>query len=97
MDEKLYQKLDQNIAEIKDTIFEIKKDISEGKIISAIQSEQLAEHMRRSLANEEAVKTIAAEVKPIQEHVAIMNFMGKSLTWLIGAGGLLTLINQYFN
>lgn len=97
MDEKLYEKLDQNISEIKDSIQQIQKDVAEGKVTSAIQTEQLAEHMRRSVANEEAVKTVAAEVKPIQEHVAIVNFLGKSITWLVGAGGLITLINQYFN
>jgi len=46
-------------------------------IILAKQEQNLKLHMRRSELNEEAVKILKDEVKPIQEHVLKINFLMK--------------------
>lgn len=89
MDDRQFEKLDLSLTEIKTSINEI-------NITIAIQAEQLAEHMRRSLANEKAIERVAEEVKPIQEHVAIVGFLVKALAWGAGAGSLITLLSRLF-
>jgi len=89
MDNEFYKKIESDLSEIKLTL-------NENTTTLAVQAEQLTEHMRRSAANEIAIEKVAEAVKPIQEHVAIVNFMGKSLTWVIGASGLVTLISRLF-
>ena len=87
MDDKQYQKLDNSLTEIKESINSINTTL-------AVQAEQLAEHMRRSLANENAIDKIVQEVKPIQEHVAIVGFFVKAIAWGAGAGTIITLLSN---
>jgi hypothetical protein len=63
----------------------IKEDITEIKVIQARHDENLKEHMKRSLANEEAVNILKNEFKPVQEHVSNVNFVVKVGSYLAGA------------
>ncbi len=63
---KLEEKLDEKLDKINDKLSSI--DITLVK-----QEANLQEHMRRSLANEEAIELLATELKPVQAHVLIMN------------------------
>lgn len=54
----------------------------------AVNTEQLAEHMKRSLANEKAVELLAQQMEPVKEHVSNIKFLIKSITWLAGVSGL---------
>ena len=53
------------------------------------QEGQLAEHMRRSLLNEEAVQLLKTQVEPIKDHVKSVN------TILKFAGGLAILLAAF--
>jgi hypothetical protein len=65
-----------------------KVDVTLGK-----QEVQLAEHMRRSLANEEAVEILKDEVKPIVSHVYLMGILGKVFLVILGSGAIGKLIS----
>lgn len=56
----------------------------------------LQEHMKRSLANEEAVDLIVKELKPVKEHVLIMKFIGKVITYILGSTILLFILEKLF-
>lgn len=66
-------KIDEIINKIFDRQEEMMKDISEIKIemvkdISEIKVD-LKEHMRRSVANEQAIEILKEEFKPVRTHV----------------------------
>jgi hypothetical protein len=63
-------------------------DVTLGK-----QEVQLAEHMRRSLANEEAVSVIKDELKPVVSHVYLMGVLGKIALVILGSGAVGKLIS----
>lgn len=52
----------------------------------------LEEHQRRSIANEENVKLLRDEIKPIDKHVAMMNGAGKLITIIGVVAGLVAAI-----
>ena len=52
----------------------------------AKQEVSLAEHMRRSLANEEAIDVIKDELKPVVSHVYLMGVLGKIALVILGSG-----------
>jgi len=47
----------------------------------------LEEHQRRSLANEDAVALMRADLEPIKTHVAVVGAIAKAGTVLIGLAG----------
>ena len=47
----------------------ISEDIVEIKLIMARNTSSLEEHMRRSDLNEEAVRILKSELKPVEDHV----------------------------
>lgn len=61
-------------------------------ITLAKQSVLLEEHMRRSLANEEALEIIKEELKPVFTNLTIVHFIGKLIMLVIGSGILVELI-----
>ena len=63
-------------------------------IIMARQNAQLAEHMKRSELNEQALDVLKGEVKPIQEHVLKINFLMKILAVIGGIIGAVYTVLQ---
>lgn len=63
----------------------IKEDITDIKVIQTRHDENLQEHMRRSLANEEAVSILKEEFKPVQQHVLNIDFLVKIAGYASGA------------
>ena len=62
----------------------------------SVQHEVLAEHQRRSLANEKAVEVIKDELKPIVTHVHVMNIIGKILLMAAGSGVFYKILQVIF-
>ena len=59
-------------------------------ITLAKQETNLKEHMRRSLANEEAVAILKDELKPVINHVFLMNAIFKFTAFALGSGFIWT-------
>lgn len=53
------------------------------------QEANLAEHMRRTQANEESLDLLRAEFKPVASHVVIVGAVGKGLVGLLTIGASL--------
>ena len=68
---------------------ESKKEISDINITLAKQHVTLEEHTRRSLANEEAVDLLRQQIKPIEEHVLMVNTAAKIILVVTGAVGFI--------
>ena len=78
-------KIDDKLDKVDNRIDKI--DVTLGK-----QEVQLAEHMRRSQANEEAVAILKDEVKPVVSHVYLMGVLGKIALVLLGSGLILKIV-----
>lgn len=63
-------------------IREIRQDVKQLLVQSAVHNEILSEHKNFSVALQNEQKTIHAKLEPLQEHVSIMNKVLK------GMGGL---------
>ncbi len=87
MDEKM---TDLIISMIKD----LDTRLDKMTIIMARQNAQLAEHMKRSELNEQALDVLKGEVKPIQEHVLKINFLMKIFAVIGGIIGAVYTILQ---
>ena len=62
-----------NNERIYDLLNKISEDISELKITSAKQEENIKEHIRRTELAEENIQLIREEIKPLKEHVVAIN------------------------
>lgn len=62
-----------NTDRIYSTLDKIQEDVSELKITSAKQEENLKEHIRRTELAEENLSLLRSEVEPIKQHVSMMN------------------------
>lgn len=82
---------DQRIENKIDLIVE---KISAIDVTLASQNEVLKDHTRRSLANEEAVKVLGSELKPVLSHVAIVDFIGKVCALILGSDILYGLVKR---
>ena len=60
----------------------IREDMTEMKLVTVKQEENLKEHMRRSLANEKAVELIKTELKQVSTHVLLVQHAGKAIGWI---------------
>jgi BRCT domain type II-containing protein len=60
--ERIYEVLDK-----------ISDDVSELKVTSAKQEENLKEHIRRTEIAEENLELIRGEIQPLKEHVIVIN------------------------
>ena len=56
----------------------ISEDISEIKVILARNTSSLEEHMRRTAINEEQISMLREDLKPVEEHVAMVRWMLKA-------------------
>lgn len=54
----------------------------------------LKEHMRRSDNSEKALAMIATELKPVKQHIVIMQFLGKIAMWFGGSSLLIFLMEK---
>ncbi len=72
------EKIDERLTSIEHTL--LRNTIS------------LEEHMRRSALAEEGIKTLAAELKPIQLHVANLKFVGSLALWALGSSGFVMVV-----
>jgi hypothetical protein len=59
----------QDFSLLHEKLDKIQADISEIKILDAVQNEQLKAHMRRSDLLEERVEQVNNELKPVLEHI----------------------------
>lgn len=82
---------DQRIEQKIDLIVE---KISSIDSTLASQHEILKDHTRRSLANEEAVKVLGNELKPVLAHVAVVDFIGKFCALILGSDLLYGLVKR---
>jgi len=64
---------------ISQSLDRIESDVTELKIISAKQEENLKEHIRRTEIAEENISLIREEVRPLKEHVIVVNGVLKVL------------------
>lgn len=69
MDKRL-ERLEDKIDSVGEQLASIDKTLVANTVI-------LEEHQRRSLANEESVKLLQAQVLPIAKHVHVMSVFGK--------------------
>lgn len=65
------------LVKLQDDVDDIRKEQIEQRIV-------LEEHQRRSLANEKAVEILSESVKPVEEHVLLVNFVVKIVS-VVGA------------
>lgn len=77
--------IQQRLVDIDEKLHSIDKTL-------AVNTAHLAEHMRRSQLNEEAVAVLAEQIKPIQIHVANMQFLATAVAWVAGSGSVLAAI-----
>lgn len=84
----------ERLFEILDKISE---DISELKIITAKQEENLKEHIRRTELAEENLQLLRQEMQPLKEHVVAINGVLKVIgviSVIIGSGAGFIQITQ---
>lgn len=67
---------DERIYEILDKISE---DISELKVTSAKQEENIKEHIRRTELAEENLHMLRQEIEPLKQHVVLVNGVLKGI------------------
>lgn len=75
---------------------EMKTDVNDIKVTLAEQHATLEDHTRRSLANEEAVELLRQQIKPIENHVLMVNFAVKILLTIGGAVGFVASLLKVF-
>jgi hypothetical protein len=75
----------QELKEIKEAISGIKEAVHSIDKTLVRQEATLQDHVRRSLANEQAVELLRQEIAPVKTHVQLMNTMAKVF---VAVGGL---------
>ena len=58
---------------IKESIEEIKKDIGEIKTSQKVMERDIAHHIKRTDIAEENLKLLRGDLRPVEDHVAMMN------------------------
>lgn len=71
------EKIDTKLDKMSESIINIDKTLIR-------QEASLNEHMRRSLANEEAISILKDELKPVTVHVLQIKTAGKIAAWITG-------------
>lgn len=85
-------KISEMLLKIWENQEEMKNDVTDIKITLAEQHATLEDHTRRSLSNEEAVALLREQIKPIENHVFMVNAVVKILLGLGGAIGFIASI-----
>jgi hypothetical protein len=89
MDEFSSKRLIKDVEHIKRTMASMDKTL-------ALQAASLIEHMKRSEANEKAVSLLAEELKPVQNHVLLVQSVVKFLAWFFASGIAIYIISKYW-
>ena len=92
-----------NNERIYEVLDKISDDVSELKVTSAKQEENLKEHIRRTEIAEENIGLIRKEIQPLKDHVIVINGILKiigAISVIAGAGvgafQIITMINDLF-
>jgi hypothetical protein len=88
MDAEQWSALLKRLDKQDDQAAERSADLVTIKLTLAEQHHTLEDHTRRSLAAEEALELLKAEVKPIALHVAVVGALGKIIVFSGSALGL---------
>lgn len=80
-------KISEMILKIWENQEVMKNDVNDIKVTLAEQHITLEDHTRRSLANEAAVELLRKQIKPIENHVLMVNFAVKILLAIGGVVG----------
>lgn len=87
---------DTILVKVFDKLDKLDEDLTDLKIIAAKQHASLDEHMRRTLANEEAVSILKEELKPVIKSVETFKILGKAVLFITGSSTLLGLAKALF-
>ena len=79
---------DPKLDKIIDSLSEIKETLVEMKITAVKHELTLQDHTKRSLTAEENMEHLRKQVKPIEDHVAFMRGMGRTITILLTIAGI---------
>lgn len=82
---------------IFNTLDKIQEDISDLKIVSVKQEENLKEHIRRTELAEENISLLRKEVEPVKHYVAVINGTLKVIGFISVIVGTLAGIFQIIN
>lgn len=77
--------------ELKDLRSDFKADMKEMTSKQSDMNKDLASHIRRTEQNEEAIKAVKAEIKPLKKHYVGIKYIG---TVVFGIGALGTVITK---
>ena len=72
------------LSRIEEKLDKLDSRLDRVDVTLALQHASLEDHKRRSEANEEAVKILKNEVKPIVSHVYLMGVIGKVFLVILG-------------
>ncbi len=89
-------KISEMILKIWENQEEMKSDLTDIKVTLAEQHITLEDHTRRSLANEEAVELLRQHIKPIEQHVLMVNAVVKIALGIGGAIGFVASVLKIF-
>lgn len=100
MDNKYtFKGIENQIEKLDEKVDKLDEKIQDIGVVLTRNTSSLEEHMRRSLANEEAIQLMRQQIKPIESHVASVHTVLKIFGFLgllasLGAG--LVKIIQFF-
>lgn len=93
MSDEWLSKIFDKVEKMEERIDNIDKTLIE-------QHVTLQEHMRRSLANEEAVELLSSRIQPIEQHVyrieGILKFFGGISVLVATTAGLIKILRLFF-
>ena len=85
----------QDFQALHDKLDKIQADISEIKVLDAVQNEQLKAHMRRSDLLEERVEQVNEELKPVLEHVTMIKGIFKLAGGVVLLAGAIEVLRRF--
>ncbi len=92
------------IEKVHDSVERLNNRVNELQIEQVRQGEMhvrntlnVEEHVRRSNLLEESIELVRDEIRPLQKHVDIVQFIGKVMMWAIGSGGIIFIIKIFLS
>lgn len=90
-----------DLERIYETLDKIDNDLTDLKIISAKQEENIKEHIRRTELAEENLTLLRQEIEPLKQHVIVINGILRvigAVSVIIGsAAGIFEIISTIIN
>lgn len=86
MDDERNKRIEEKIDAVVDKLHEIDKTLVRNTV-------SLEDHMRRTAANEENLRLLREEIKPLSTHVRTINWIAKVVTFIVT---VITLIKFVF-